>query len=242
MFLLKFKYILIALSCFSVFIRAVAAIPGRDYLGGVKFQDVILQTHPEGWAVGIFSNTFGDAFPFIDKLLATKNIPVIRIYLLWRDDHEYGDRDIPVIKKEARRWQKLAKKYPNVRFEISPFCEHNLTNPDKYLDIVAKASPSSRPVNTVWKGALSSKYKNEIHGSSSFVPKGDYNFSFDGEEMLDLNIDAVKEKFKSAEIFFLWHPNDNGRIKLHDNMPIKERSSYTDLDLNNRIIEFSKYK
>lgn len=199
---------------------------GIDYLGGAKFEKVILDEHPAGWAAGFFANTFGDAFPVIKKLLATGRCPLVRIQLLWSDTHAFGDRDIAIITKEAKKCEALKQQFPDVVVEVSPFCEHNVKNPDKYLDIVVANAPSCRPVNTVWQGALSKKYKNEVHGNKKGVPAGSYNFSYDGQSCVDANVEADKKKYSGSEVFFFWAPQCNGKLKLEDKTPRPQRKAW----------------
>lgn len=208
---------------------------GLDYLGLAKFADLATKEHPEGWAAGAFAVTFGNALPAVDKLLATGRCPLFRVHLLWSDAHAFGDRDIPEVRKLARQYELLKRKYPNVVMEISPFCEHNLNNPDKYLDIVKQEAPSCVPVNTPYKGAISRKYTNEVHGSHK-APRGAYNYSWDGSSCVDGDVEKSKAAHAKAQVYFWWHPSFNGRKNANDITPRPERKSWPTSDLIDSVI------
>ncbi len=208
---------------------------GLDFLGLPKYADLVRREHPQGWALGAFARTFGDALPHIGRILATGRVPHLRVQLLWSDSHTFGDRDIPAITKEARRYQKLKQDFPGVVFELSPFCEHNLQSPDKYLEIVKNEAPDCIPVNTPWRGAFSKKFKNEIHGQHA-KPKGDYNFSFDGTPCVDSDVEKFKAGQSDADVFFFWTSQFNGRKNPADPTPRPDRKAWPTSDLIDSVI------
>lgn len=211
-------------------------IYGLDYLGGAKYRSVVLDEHPMGWAAGFFAQTFGDAYPVIDALLATGRCPLVRIHLLWSDTHTFGDKDIPAIRGLSTKYNELARKYRNVKVEISPCCEHNLKESDKYLDIVKIHAPDCTPVNTPWNGALSKKYKNEVHGSKKDAPRGAYNYSYDGQSAVDADVSKHKKKYSSSEVFFWWVPQFNLRKNTNDKTPRPERKAVPTNQLVDSVI------
>lgn len=197
---------------------------GLDLLAGAKYPKVAAQSLPKGWALGLFDNTFGDSMPAAKRAIK-QGCEHIRVHLLWSDSHTFGDKDLPTINKLAKRWEKLAKQNPEVVIELSPFCEHNISKPDKYLDAVQAVAPSCVPVNTPWKGGFSKKYKNEIHGSTHKKPSGPYNFAFDGQNAVDSDVEAIKKKFGDAEAFFFWHPRFNLKWSMKDTTPRPKRTA-----------------
>lgn len=217
-------------------------ILGLDYLGGAKYKDLILREHPDGWAAGFFAQAFGDALPTVDALLATGRCPLVRVHLLWSDTHSFGDKDIAAITKEAKRYEVIAKKYPNVKVELSPFCEHSIRNPDKYLDIVKANAPSCTPVNTPMNGALSTKYKNETHGSHANPKPGKFNFSWDGQSCVDTDVEAIKARLAKAEVFFFWEARFNGKWEDNDKTPRPQRKGWPDSKLIDSVIALHKSK
>jgi len=197
-------------------------IKGLDYLAGAQYGNEILKAHPLGMAVGFFAETFGNAFPVIDKLLKTGRCPLVRINLLWEDSHNYGVGHIPKIKKLAKQCNDLANKYPNVDVRVAPFTEHNISTPDKYLDIAQQYAPNCLIINTPWKGAFSQKYINEIHGEHQ-KPNGRYQYSYDGTECTNSDVEAYKKKYGDAEVFFMWSCRFNLRYREKDSTPRPQR-------------------
>lgn len=209
------------------------AINCRDYLGGAKSESAILQTHPNDWCFGLFSTTFGDSKPLAQKLLG-RGVPPGRIHGLWSDTHSFGDKDIAALTKDAKRWEPVCAKYKGL--EYSPFCEHNVPNPDKYLDIAKANAPSCVIVNTPWKGGASSKYKNETHNLDGPIPAGNFNVSWDGKPIVDTDVTKYKAKFKKADKIFFWDCRDNGRWECNDTTPRPQRKGWLDAKLNRSIL------
>lgn len=174
-----------------------------DYLAGALYPKVVMQSLRPGWAAGFFAREFGDAFPLVQKVSNSGKVPVIRMQLTWAgSSHNYTTKHLKEAIKEAKRYEKL-KGHSAV--ELSSFCEHTLKNPDPWLDEIKAAAPSCTIVNNPWsgRGALSKRYKNEIH--SGLPPKkGPYNYSYDGAAAVDADIEGDKAKYKDAAIFFLW--------------------------------------
>lgn len=207
---------------------------GIDTLAGAKYPNIV-RTIPNHLAVGFFAETFGDAFPIVRKELEAGRSKV-RVHFIWSDTHTFGDRDIPKVQALARRYAPLCA---TGRLELSPFCEHNVAQPDKYLDIVAKLAPGCAVVNTPWRGGISRKYKNEVHGDHS-VPAGQYNYSFDGTNSVDAQLHDINtvgrdgkpkvipgyfSKHLRADTFFLWHPRLNLKWSMKDTTPRPKRNA-----------------
>ena len=212
---------------------------GLDFLGLAKFKDVAFREFPEGWALGFFDNTFGDALPAAERIIASGRCPLIRVHLLWSDRHSFGDSDIKKVRKLSRKYQALKQRHPNLIVEISPFCEHNLKNPDKYLDIVKQEAPDCIPVNTPDKGAFSKRYKNETHHSSK-RPAGKYNFSYDGISAVDADVMRDKKTHSGADVFFFWIPQFNGRKTTKDTTPRPQRKAWPTSELIDSVIYLRK--
>lgn len=192
---------------------------GLDTLAGVKYPKVVRQI-PNEIPIGVFAETFGDAFPLVKKeIYAGRSL--VRVQFIWSDTHSFGDKDIPTLKRLAKRYAPLCV---SGRLEVSPFCEHNVAKPDKYLDIVARLMPGCSVVNTPWRGGISRKYKNEAHGEHAPY-KGRYNFSFDGTNAVDTNIEAYKARHSKADTFFIWNPRLNLKWSMKDTTPRPERNA-----------------
>lgn len=195
-------------------------IKGLDLLAGAKYSKEVIQFSRQ-MAIGLFAETFGDAYPVAEAALKA-GCKLIRIQLLWSDSHQFGDKDIKKVKKLAAKYNQLANKYPAADIRLSPFCEHNISNPDKYLDITQLAAPSCTIVNTPWKGGFSKKYINEIHGDHA-KPQGRYHYSFDGTEVTNEDVEAYKKKYCDAEVFFMWSSRFNLRYREKDTTPRPQR-------------------
>jgi hypothetical protein len=196
--------------------------PFIDYLGGARYPNLILEEHPAGWGAGFFSEEFGHAFEISQELLATGRCPWMRQQFCWAGtSHEYGDKDIPTIIRLSQAYERLALQFPKVHIALSPFCEHKLQNPDKYLDIVAKHAPHCEPVNSVYQGARSKRYRNEVHGDMVARP-GDI-YSQDGFSSWDRNVTKHKRDNRYASHFGLWVPQLNCKHNEADATPINER-------------------
>lgn len=199
-------------------------IQGLDLLAGAKYSKEVIQFSRQ-MAIGLFAETFGDAYPVAEAALKA-GCKLIRIQLLWSDSHQFGDKDIKKVKKLAAKYNELANKYPAADVRLSPFCEHNISNPDKYLDICQVAAPSCTIINTPWKGGFSKKYINEIHGDHA-KPQGRYQYSFDGTEVTNSDVESYKKKYGDAEVFFMWTSRFNLRWNEKDkaNRPTRVKES-----------------
>jgi len=183
---------------------------GLDFLGIAKYPDVALREFPEGWALGAFAVEFGDAYSAVEAIVRSGRCPHVRIQLTWsRENHTYTDKHFEIAKRQAVRYERMAVLNPSVKFELSTFCEHKLRDPDRYHDKIAALAPHCQIVNSVWKGALSKKYKNEVHGLAGAV-KGPCNYSFDGTGCVDADVKTIKETHKNCEVFFFWTYQFNG--------------------------------
>lgn len=181
---------------------------GLDLLGGATYTNEVAK-FAKSYAIGIFAEAFGDGFKTAEEALKA-GCKILRVQLIWSDSHSFGDKDIKKIKKLAKKYNELANKYPATDVRLSPFCEHNISNPDKYLDITQQAAPSCLIVNTPWKGGFSKRYINEIHGDHA-KPQGRYHYSFDGTEVTNEDVESYKKKYGDAEVFFMWTSRFNLR-------------------------------
>lgn len=207
---------------------------GLDYLAGAKYGDIILKEHPVGWAAGFFDTTFGDVYPVVSKLAQSKRCPLIRIHLLWSDDHTFSEKQITAAFKSARRYQELATRVP-IAIELSLFCEHNLKDPDAFLDKLQMIAPNCRLVNTPLFGAKSKKYKNEIHNDDP-PASGPYNYSFDGLNCVDADIELFKAKHSRSEVFFFWHPRFNLKWSMKDKTERPKRRAFPTKEMIRSVI------
>lgn len=217
---------------------------GIDHLGGAKYTQSIIEAHPGGFAVGIFTqkDLFGDGFAAVDKILRQrKDIPLVRYNLRWSDTHTFKRSDFPKIVAEAKRGTPIINKYVGVECEVSGATEHQLNQKD--AQDLANAVLAVIPerciyVNNPWTGRGSfipatNKIKNEVHGKDAQKPKigGHYNWSADGSDVFDINITGIKQRLSDADVFFFWTSQNNGRKNAADTTPRPQRKAYPTKDL-----------
>lgn len=200
---------------------------GLDCLGLARFPQSAIDALPTGYALGVFSRTFGDAMPNVKAVVNAGKCKALRVQLMWSDSHSFSDNDIPTLKAEAERWGHFAANHKQIQVYLSPFCEHELPNPDKYLKIVKQHAPNCLPVNSSSKGHWSQHFINEVHGTGN-PPGGDYIFSFDGTDMLDSDVEGYKRRHKNARIWFGWTANFNGvpEAETKNKLPREQRKDW----------------
>ncbi len=191
---------------------------GLDHLGIAKYPKEARDTFQPGFALGTFSNTFGNAIPAVSKLLSQGECYAVRIHLAWRDNHKFTLKDLPGIIREAKRWVPIVNKYSNVKWYFSGACENNLSKADAllYAKKVLSVLPTVTYVQCGSKQITGENIINEVHGVKAKPLKGRYIFSFDGNACVDADVEKLKLIHKDAEIFFLWEPRFNGRWESKD--------------------------
>lgn len=209
---------------------------GVDYLGGAKYQKLILQSHPKNLAAGVFWNVdgFGSAKALVQGL-AKKETVLIRIQLMWKDGHGFKRSDFPEIVKRAKEVEAIAAKNPKTEFRISGACENKLSRKDAQdlADLCKAAAPHCKYVHCpLSEGVVLADEINEFHGAEKKPRKCKrMQFSFDGTSAVDSNITEVKEDYEEAEVFFIWIPQNNGRKTTKDTTPRPQRKAYPTREL-----------
>jgi hypothetical protein len=205
---------------------------GLDHLGIAKYSDVAAAEHPSGWALGAFSNVFGDALPGVAKVLATGRCPRVRLHLHWEDDHNEKPNTFKLIEAEAKRVGAFVRKYPKTEWRISGFCEHKLNKvrATRLRDLVMKHMPSGvEYVNSpLLKGGGQTigGAVNEVHGADARGVAGRFDFSFDGTGAFDADVTSYKKRFSNVETFYLWYSGCNGRLTDEDKTPRPARKAW----------------
>jgi hypothetical protein len=77
---------------------------------------------------------------------------------------------------------------------------------------------------------LSNKYKNEVHGDHK-KPGGLYNYSFDGTNCVDSDVETYKAKYSDSVVFFFWHPRFNLKWSMKDPTPRPQRNALPSREL-----------
>lgn len=218
---------------------------GLDHLGIAKYGDLAAREHPEGWALGAFANTFGNAWPGIRKVLATGRCPRVRIHAIWDDGHQYKPSiHDPIINKELKAANALKADFPNVHVQFSPFCEHNIKGQTlvNLLNRCGDASRNVEIVNTPWQGDFSNKFMNEVHGTHKAPSSGAYQYSFDGTSCVDADVEKFKAIYSKAQVFYYWHSSFNGRLNTNDKTPRPQRKAWPTSQLIDSIIYLHRTK
>lgn len=216
---------------------------GIDQLGGARYGKEIVNNHPEGWAIGIFTQRelFGDAYPVLDQAIPKRKIPLVRYNLRWSDTHSFSRADFPRIVAEAKRFIPLVAKYPGTECQFSGATEHRLNERDaeELATLVLAAIPERCVyVNNPWTGngafiTPGPRRLNEVHGGDAQKPKvgGRYNWSADGDDVFDIDITKLKNRFSDAEVLFFWTSQNNGKSNRNDATPRPQRKMWPTSDL-----------
>lgn len=221
-------------------------IYGLDLLGIAKYPKVALNCFPNGWALGAFSNTFGDARPAVEAIVKSGKCPRVRIQLLWKDSHKFSKRDFPEMQKEAKKWLPLVKKYPKVQWFFSGACEHVMSAKEALAmcEMLQKTMPGCVIVNCILKTSSIVKDKrfiNEVHGTKAKPLKGESQFSFDGSPCVDADVETLKKRFIDSMTFFFWDSRFNGKWESSNTTPRPERKGWPDERYLKSIIALAQY-
>lgn len=214
-------------------------IEGVDTLGSPQYPKE-LRSIPNQYCISGFAKTFGDFFPVAKGELQAGR-KCIRVNLLWSDTHQYGASDLPFVKSESKRYDQLCAQFSDRKIELAPFTEHNLKTPDQFLSVVKANAPNcSFAVNTVWNGNLTKnpQFKNEVHGNHQKpnIPGLKYNYSFDGTNSVDANITDYFQRYKDAEVFFVWNPRLNGKWSMKDSTPRPQRKAWPSVEFLQSLV------
>ena len=189
---------------------------GLDVLGAAKFPSIALRNWPSGFACGVFADTFGNVWGFVDKLAASGKCPLIKINGPWTN-HLY----VPALHDKAifqalEKTLFAAKKHPRVKFTFAPVCENDNTSADytKLLERCLNFGGSLvQPINSRGtRGRDLPGFMSEVHGNTP-VPPGEYQYSYDGTSTVDSDVEKDKAKHSRARVLFFWHPAFNLKYK-----------------------------
>ena len=214
---------------------------GIDFLGGARYQKTVLAEHPRAFGFGCFAEVdgFGKAYDLIEKVAAL-GVPFIRVQMMWKDNHQFTPQDVKVVQQRFAKLFPIMKKYPSIKWYVSPCCEHMLSESqfEPFAEAVMNIGSFALGVEVVnspihGKGHHSKKYINEFHGADK-NPKGSrYAFSFDGTQCVDSDIETYKNNYANAEYFMLWNSQCNGNRKVFTSD--KERGPKDYKDRSKRI-------
>lgn len=239
--LVRFEKVAVEEEIFSQATYESGRLKGIANLGIAQYPEVVKEAHPQGFANVSFTNTFGNAYEEIDTGLATGKIPFQEYALKWSDTHTFSRADFPFIVNEAKRFVPLVNKYPNIECAFSGATEHRLNKKDAtdLAEAVLAVIPERCVyVNNPWVGhgafiTPTSRRWNEVHGIESRKPNvgGKFICNLDGDSAVDINVDTFKKNCKDAEVIFVWHPANNGRLNTTDPTPRPQRKAWPTPDL-----------
>lgn len=171
-----------------------------------------LNAFPQGWALGAFARTFGDAMPHVRQFLDSGKVSAFRLQAWWDNAHRIAD--MKYLKKELPRWESLAKQYPHIPFYISHSCEYSEKNRKEVIrrvSLVQNLCPSCRVVQTPMHSPVVKDIGLvEWHGSKAKAKAGEIA-STDGNELQQMEAEGWMQKNAAAELVFGWGAEFNGR-------------------------------
>jgi hypothetical protein len=189
---------------------------GMDYLGGAKYPNTLLRNHPAGWAAGFFDSTFGRIWGVVDKLAASGKCPLIKINGPWTAHRYVPAEHDGLIFLALRRTIKMAIKHPSVKWQFAPVCENDVIG-RVYEELLQRCKVlAGKDVEIInsrgTRGREVRGFKSEVHGNTA-TPAGEYQYSYDGTNVVDADVVKDLETRKRAGVFFLWHPAFNLKYK-----------------------------
>lgn len=214
-------------------------IPGIDLLGMAHVKWNIKATvqalkATDGINIGLFADeTFGpNAIKNAIKCLDTGKVKAIRAQLNWSGPNpKHQLPPLSKIKKLAPEWEKLAKKYPSVKFYVSPSCEPD-SNDTAAIKAMLELTQQLCPSCTVVYNPMTAKnkipgYVYELHGDKKMGAGQaiSYDGGSPGSEGGLYNIDAarwVKQNSKT-EYAMAWAALCNMQ-EAHNTKPPKQRT------------------
>lgn len=190
---------------------------GLDLLGLAK-HDVknILPYLQPGMAIGTLMGTFGGPLPKLEVLIKTGKIAAVRVHLTNGCGYRNGNaepafdpkaNDYVALTKRAKAVEALAKKYPAVKFYVSPRLEHDEKNAGvvaRWIKIMERYCPRCTIVFSAFTGLVPKGFLVEKHGNGA---KADI-ISNDGESLTDADASYLKN---GKVITFAWIHTMNGR-------------------------------
>lgn len=204
-------------------------ILGLDFLGIANKHvdlDALARAFPDGGALGVFAQAFGDALPVVEEFIRKlkkrgKTLGALRVQLWWDDDHFIAP--MKFLEKEAPRWEAFAKRNPTIKVYISHSCEYQHSKTKSQLiplsdvlprvDLIARLCPSCKLVQSpgrfLGKQAPYAKGIGLLEEHGTKAKPGTPVVSADGICSADINTPKWLERHAGAELVFLHAPRFN---------------------------------
>lgn len=179
----------------------------------------IARAFPDGWALGVFGQAFGDALPAVEKFVRElaklgKKLGAVRVQLYWHDDHKIAP--LKFLKREAPRWNDFALRNPEIPVYVSYSCEYTRATQKECkerVNLMQQLCPNCKLVQSPGRhlGKQAPYIKGvgllEEHGTQA--KKGTPVVSADGICSADINTPKWLVKHAGAELVFLHAPRFN---------------------------------
>jgi hypothetical protein len=194
---------------------------GIDYVGGVNYIRVICNWHPSGFAAGFLLRASGwqDGMAAARALAKTGKMPVCRIHGLWLDKvgKHYQQEHIRPAVLCAKRLNKFAEAFPEIKLYYSPWLEHR-ASAKLWKECRKQVRKVLAPEIRIVSSGPAPAGMVEVHGRSQ-APASRYIYSYDGEDMLGsfpAQVAKRKEQHSKAALFMGWCPACNGKTSVTD--------------------------
>lgn len=250
------KNLIITLISLFVSIPAFAQekIQGYDVLGVARYCDQFLKA-PQLPAMSVLLNTFGNPLPCIEKRIAKGGLRAVQVDLIdatcWRNNKcpkgAAQPTDLKEITRRAQTVNKLAVKYPNIEWWVSPALEHDVKNEQtviKMLEAVTKGCKTCKPINSPYSGVKTKKYPLELHNTkvSAFSVSSDGSSAFDGDNLpRSVDNSDFEHRIAGSYTTYLWINELNLRCSGEKNfVPPLSRTNRPTSDLFNQLYQLSK--
>lgn len=218
---------------------------GIDYILGYKYPEIIIENHPAGFAAGFLleiSDLSGDSLKVIEDIIQTGKAPIIRVHLIWRDNHKFGPAETELAIKRCKKIAPLIKKYQEVQWYLNPWLEPITYGKARYFDTINKCREVLKGTNV--RMASNAIPTHEYPATYTEMHHKDYTsspqlqiFSFDGEQANKKNITKYKNLAQKAELFFLWSWRLNGKSGKSDPRKRPDRIHWADAGEIQRLVE-----
>jgi hypothetical protein len=193
-----------------------------DLLLAGNYPKIAAKGFVKDFALGVLWKVDGikPAEKAVREILDTGKCSVVRIHLMWRDDHAFNDSDIRETVKRAKEVAALMADYPSVKFLVSPWLEHRANEYlfRKVLNKVRKVLPPGTQLVNCGEGEYLNTLKERHHDLGACDI-----FSFDGEGFSASKCKQYKKAHKKCKYFFSWDWQFNCKTSGSDSTPRPER-------------------
>jgi len=202
---------------------------GIAWLLGGRYKSFILQHHPRGFGISIFTKVSGggDGLQVVKELLPKRpDVPFAELNFCWEDDHGYDSKNYDHVKSEAKRARATIQKHADVTFYCVPVTEDRLNEKDwrKFEALVVKEIGDLPNVKLIHSPEKTGKFKGVLNVYHHEL--GGEAFNYDGKSAYDSDVQKDKDDYADDEYFCLWGPFCNGNRKVFKQGDRRERLDF----------------